>query len=90
MVQDVGECSGMEWQRAVDILLDQAVLGMVRFGSVRFFRVFLRTENRTDGPVLRFCRTENRTVGSVQNGPVLVRKVSEPRTGPSMGDFFFH
>jgi hypothetical protein len=29
-------------------------IGMVRFGSVRFFKLFLRTENQTIGPVLGF------------------------------------
>jgi hypothetical protein len=28
-------------------------LGMVRFGLVWFFEVFLRTENQTNGPVLK-------------------------------------
>ena len=59
---------------------------MVRFGSVRFGQGFLRTENRTIGPVQRFSRTENRTVGSVRNGPVLVLKASEPE--PDLFFFF--
>ena len=62
---------------------------MVRFGSVRFFKVFLRTENRTISPVHRLWRTLNRTVGSVRDGPVLVLRASEPRTGPNMFFFFF-
>ena len=41
---------------------------MVRFGLVRFFK--------------GFSRTQNRTIGSVQNGQVLVLKRSELRTGP--------
>jgi hypothetical protein len=60
---------------------DLELLGMVRFGSVRFFEGFWRTQNRTIGSVHRLWRTLDRTVGSVQNGQVLVLKWSEPRTG---------
>ena len=62
---------------------------MVRFGSVRFGQVFLRTENRTIGSVQRLCRTPNRTIGSVRNGPVLVLKASEPEPDPFFSSFFF-
>jgi hypothetical protein len=61
---------------------------MVRFGSVWFFKVFLRTKNWTIGPVHRLWWTLNWTIGSVQNGPVLVLRASEPWTGPNMYFFF--
>jgi hypothetical protein len=41
-------------QNVLFVPFARARLGLVRFGSVRFFKVFLRTENRTIGPVLRF------------------------------------
>ena len=59
-------------------------LGMVRFGSVRFFRVFLRTPNQTISSVHGFWWTSNQTIGLVQKGPVQVLQPSEPWTGPSL------
>ena len=64
-------------------------LEMVRFSSVRFGQVFLRTENRTIGSVQRLCRTPNRTIGSVQNGLVLVLMASEPEPDPFFLFFSF-
>ena len=68
-------------RRPKQVLSAITVLGMVRFGSVRFFKGFSRTQNRTIGSVHRLWRTLDWTVGSVQNGQVLVLKGSELRTG---------
>ena len=57
-------------------------LGMVRFGSVWFFKGFWRTLNWTIGSVYWLCRTLDRTIGSVKNGQVQVLKWSKPWAGP--------